>query len=559
MQDPFKDFGEVFFSVCKGVDTPRSLAYWLAFKYRSSDLFSMAPSASDYDSPDSFAVDYLCHSYVKKLSLEWPGIDRVAVALGGFTSAERQCAETNERLRASLRGYFPRENSLLQRASRKIANLLGPFDLASVLEHCRWGPGATALVERRRSRPDLKQSACLFSVTASSLPLFKLLVESDPSWVNAILACEVSGPVCLVRSVFDVIDYNVVITVPKDAQKERTIAKEPAGNSYLQQGVGRFLRTRLKRVGINLDDQGLNQSWASLAHDLGLATLDLSMASDSLSISLVDQLLPVEWSNYLHRLRTPYGKMPDGSRIRYNKFSSMGNAFTFELESLIFWALCSACCDDSDIVSVYGDDIIVPSARYDSVVSLLAFCGFQVNSGKSYHEGLFFESCGKHYFDGVDVTPAYQKEPPRGSLFSRIHAHNRLMRWALRLGGDKLHPGVRSACELLRRGNHSSITAPLYYEGDDAFIVPWEQGTWRVDEHGTVRFTAFRPKRLRRKTVQRGALSLWFHSRREDNVVDNVLRAGVTASFSVFYTELDSGVTRKTSVIGRPDMVNITW
>jgi hypothetical protein len=55
-------------------------------------------------------------------------------------------------------------------------------------------------------------------------------------------------------------------------------------------------------------------------------------------------------------------------------------------------------------VRIYGDDIIVPVDYVRSVVSHLELFGFKVNTGKSFWNGKFRESCGKEYYDGHDVS-----------------------------------------------------------------------------------------------------------------------------------------------------------
>jgi len=112
----------------------------------------------------------------------------------------------------------------------------------------------------------------------------------------------------------------------------------------------------------------------------------------------------------LARARTSCVMLPDGSIMRQEKFSSMGNGFTFPLETLIFWGLAASCCENNSDASVYGDDIVIPTDKYDLLVEVLQVCGFEVNVGKSYNTGLFRESCGKDYFSGIDVRPTY----PRG-------------------------------------------------------------------------------------------------------------------------------------------------
>jgi hypothetical protein len=102
--------------------------------------------------------------------------------------------------------------------------------------------------------------------------------------------------------------------------------------------------------------------------------------------------------------------------LKYEKFSSMGNGYTFELETLIFWGLCMGVCRELELepsqVLVYGDDIVVPVAAYELLSEVLTFCGFTLNSKKSFGSGPFRESCGKDYFLGADVRPFFLKEIP---------------------------------------------------------------------------------------------------------------------------------------------------
>ena len=63
---------------------------------------------------------------------------------------------------------------------------------------------------------------------------------------------------------------------------------------------------------------------------------------------------------------------------------------------------------------VYGDDLIVPRTLSNCVIETLACLGFQTNTEKSFVDGLFFESCGVHVFNGVDVTPIQIKDMLHG-------------------------------------------------------------------------------------------------------------------------------------------------
>lgn len=231
---------------------------------------------------------------------------------------------------------------------------------------------------------------------------------------------------------FTVVEGNVMFTVPKTSQIDRCAAKEPDYNMFVQKAIGDQLRKSLRHVGVNLNDQSLNQRLARQGSQFNdLATVDLSSASDSISRQLVLMLLPSEWFDLMDDVRSPVTFI-DGIAHENYMFSSMGNAFTFELESLIFWALTRACAfltRTRGKISVYGDDIICPVGLKDAVLSTFEFCGFRVNPKKSFFEGPFRESCGKHWYNGVDVSPFYVKEVP-SDLTDWCLLLNSLRKWA---------------------------------------------------------------------------------------------------------------------------------
>ena len=156
-----------------------------------------------------------------------------------------------------------------------------------------------------------------------------------------------------------------------------------------------------------------------------LTTDDLRSASDCVTLALTKLLTPQAWFEAFYRLRSHVGTLPDGSQITYEKISSMGNGYTFELETLLFYALVRAVCGKEGTVSVYGDDLIYPSQFVGPVRELLAFCGFETNVEKSFATGPFRESCGGHYFKGHDVTPFYLAQLPT-TWAGIIELHNNL-------------------------------------------------------------------------------------------------------------------------------------
>jgi len=108
----------------------------------------------------------------------------------------------------------------------------------------------------------------------------------------------------------------------------------------------------------------------------------------------------------------------------------MGNAFTFELETLIFHSLALAVCDHLGLsttdVTTFGDDVILPKQGVDLFYRVLRTCGFIPNQEKSFSDGPFRESCGTDWLRGIDIRPYYQKKLVSGrTLFVY---HNYLMR-----------------------------------------------------------------------------------------------------------------------------------
>jgi hypothetical protein len=101
----------------------------------------------------------------------------------------------------------------------------------------------------------------------------------------------------------------------------------------------------------------------------------------------------------------------------------MGSACTFPIESLIFLGIAIASVlttrkllvtpdnirDLIGEVSVFGDDIVIPTESRELFFAALEVLDFKVNTNKSFWTGKFRESCGVDAFDGVNVTPAYWK------------------------------------------------------------------------------------------------------------------------------------------------------
>lgn len=422
---------------------------------RAGDFSSVVSSSVDsrqYDNAHEFSDAYMAVELMSKYPNWDLGIDKKAVALEKFMVSERQCSDTNARIRERRRyvngavsPYTP--DAVISTAREKISRLLGPFNWDHAERYFGFGPGATTDLNHRlgdeyfkyKAKPwTMRSNAVLAYACISRIPMwFDHVVSLTGQSSEEVRALDVSSQI---RLLFEITPGNRIITVPKNAKTERIIAIEPTMNGYVQHGIGGLIRSRLRRWGIDLNDQTLNQQMAreGSLHD-SLSTIDLASASDSISMELVEELLPSDWVIALKQARSPEGVLPDGTVVPYQKVSSMGCGFTFELESLIFGALVKACFTVFNSVdrrfAVYGDDLIVPKTSAHHLIWILNYCGFDCNMKKTFLSGAFRESCGKHYFRGVDVTPIYIREdidsPERAIWFAnQVRRYSRLL-WGL--------------------------------------------------------------------------------------------------------------------------------
>lgn len=216
-----------------------------------------------------------------------------------------------------------------------------------------------------------------------------------------------------------------VTTVDKDDRARRMIAIEPTGNMFLQLGLMTILYKRLKLFGLDLSS--LPQKHAELAY-IGsitskVSTIDFSSASDSVTTSLVSYLFPPDWVKAFNICRSPVTSC-NGEELYLDVYATMGNATTFPIETIVFYALAvatTAYYNDNPLsvgqfkgyCSVFGDDVILPTDVADLFILVSSVLGFSVNREKSFfsREGRFRESCGSDFLSGRNVRPFYLKAP----------------------------------------------------------------------------------------------------------------------------------------------------
>jgi len=331
--------------------------------------------------------------------------------------------------------------------------------------------GASTSRQRTSSQPGSKYLG-IAHTTERCLGIFSSLEDEMPGWP---IGKGVISP--------EVVPGNVLFTVPKKTEIDRVACKEPDLNMFIQKGIGNYFRRCLRRTGINLNDQSINRSLAHRGSVTGsLATLDLSSASDSVTEGLCALFLPEIWYTHLDAVRC-HVTVIDGEEHRNQMFSSMGNGFTFELESLLFFTIAKAVAfftGTRGVISVYGDDIICPVQLCENLEWVLRWFGFTVNSEKSCVEGPFRESCGGHYWNGLDVTPFYIRAPIE-SLVDVIDVANKLRQWASVDGCSILDPEVESIWLHLKH-----LVPQCLWGGEDTSfkyrLVSYDIGTHRLSE-----------------------------------------------------------------------------
>lgn len=374
------------------------------------------PDVLDLSSSD-VAIIVQCLAFFKKRQDMKTYVDKEAAAWEKFQEAERSCSVTNQCFRAWKQGRFqflPVVERVLHAAQRKISGLLEHINAPLISEiRPRFGPGSSTQTE--------KQNACAV-VKLNSMPACSANFNNVDDALSSIF---VTTSVEEEQGRVDIHCARVSF-VPKNSKTYRAICTEPQLNGMFQLGLGDMLAQTLRRVGIDISDQSHNQRAALYGSISGeVATLDLSSASDTVSIGLVEHLFPPDWFDLFMSLRSAEA-VYKGQLIHLQKISSMGNGFTFPLETIIFWAIASSCSEiyaprSQRRVLAYGDDIIVPTLAALPTMAVLSSLGFTPNLEKSFWQGPFRESCGSDYHLGTNVRPVFVDDALTGADLFRLY------------------------------------------------------------------------------------------------------------------------------------------
>lgn len=340
--------------------------------------------------------------------------------------------------------------------------------------------------------------------------------SDDPTWFAAEEArYRVYGPMEYVVS-------SKLLPVPKNREISRIIFVEPSLNTFFQLGLGAILESRLRSF-FQLDlatQQEFNRELARRGSiDGSLVTLDLSSASDSLSLRMLRSVLPESVLSWFKLLRCSSAVLPCGNTVELEMLSTMGNGYTFPLQTALFSAVLVSAyrCrgipmrlnrnNEPGNFGVFGDDLIYVREVHSDVIRLLTLLGFEVNADKSFSNEYdrFRESCGADWFFGADVRPVFIKS--LDSLQDYYTAINLLVRWSAN-SGVPLSRTIRWLTSRARRLEASSRKAgarltyvPVWEAMDAGIRCPLSvmMGDQRRDKNASFIYYAWesRPRLLR--------------------------------------------------------------
>lgn len=374
-----------------------------------------------------------------------------------FTDGERRNRHCNALFKARRRSGAFTNDPFWMHVKHYIREVLGEAPLFyKWVDGAGWGPGASVGVTGQFTNFARKLLSDKWTVTPTALPYALTIAKRLPVFWEALgLTHAVAmddGTYLSPRMNIDLVEfetrfmarvevicYNKLALVPKEADKDRVIASEPLLNQLCQMAADHEMRLKLRRVGIDLRDQNLNQQWAregSLGGSNARCTIDLTNASGSIFVELVRECLGFcpDWFIAMNAIRSPsyrnpFGTTPEATE-RYHMFSSMGNCVTFPLETLIFASICFAAhkyCGTTPDFRCYGDDIIVKQNEALYVLEKLRHMGLKANTAKTFVFGPFRESCGSDWYCGESVRPIVF-DTTLSRVEERVRIHNALVR-----------------------------------------------------------------------------------------------------------------------------------
>jgi len=437
--------------------------FYETFDKELRDLLS-DPSSSLLD---TIRLKHLRANFWRKCETDFPNLSNEAGyedqsmrernARENFATAQKACEQVNTKFYAFSNGY---EENFRKKTIVTLNNMryklfkdnFGSFDdfLDVCLSNFKYAKGKSAFQEHWSNLLPFKYGVEPLRGTAGSFKLFDTwckhlgLIEifaNQPRFVT---------PVSIGRQSF----------VPKNYRTLRTVITTANIDMFAQLMIGEYITWYIKRVyRIDLSTQPeFNGLLAAIGSADGeLATVDIKMSSDTQAGALFEYLFvddfPWFWEA-LNASRVVTVITPDGVEEVLQMFHTMGNGFTFPLQTLLYLLITESLVVDHNIkpksnvpvyntelfeksrvtnFAVYGDDIICPSEIVEDLRLTLADVGIEFNLGKTNVGAVpFRESCGADYWCGHDIR--YIQCKTLENVGDMHHIINELITWSWKFG-----------------------------------------------------------------------------------------------------------------------------
>lgn len=403
-------------NILEALSIPHSLALAITLRYSEySELYRLLGeplplecrmNQLPYENISEYRAYFQANALFSKADDLPPQEGLAEKALQDFLDCETLNRETNTR-------FLLREVSspLIYTTSRLIADCLGNYSEMDMAQNLRFGPGVSSNCRGSMATLAHKLEADI-SCTPRSFDIVERTFKHFFQYYHRL------------KPIVAIEQFNIFTTVPKTFKQERGICIGQHGNIIVQLAYGAQLRQRFKRfvdlnVAADFHQHLVEKKWREIA------TIDLRAASQMIARRAVQAVWPEQWLSVMDDLREEYTKLPDGT-LNYNQhYSAMGNGFTFEMESILFYNLAKAAMLNAGLkwkyLSVFGDDIIVDRHCGPTVIQALKDFGFIPNDEKTFLDGPFKESCGVDTLRGRNIRPVFLRNIKNGKLIESLY------------------------------------------------------------------------------------------------------------------------------------------
>jgi len=451
---------------------------------------------SDMDPGEAARVS-LASSFYKKLCPTGNSVDADAAALDKFLSIndalpESWRFEAEDSIQELFWDYFCDHLNNALKSYRS----WGSYDLDSIRDGMMTGPGAAQKADSTSFTTKLFDGEMSYT-DPDLIRYYRAALCETGLWADAEMRR-------FQRYGFTKVEGGKLFFAPKNAEISRTCCTEANLNMLIQKSIGTFLEKSLTEYfGISLSTQpDFNRRLAGVgSFDDSFGTIDLVSASDSIMTQLLEvSVKPSFIKTMMMMSRSKLIVLPNGKHVVPRMISTMGNGFTFPLQTVIFASVVRSiyqlmgfpCSCPRTQYGVFGDDIIVRREAYEYTIQMLTKLGFKVNVGKSFGIGPFRESCGHDYFRGVNIRGVYIRslETPQ-QIYSAI---NRLLRWSAY--HEHALPNVMRTLISWAR----DIRVPPSESDDSGIHVPFKLSFPKVDNNYWFKYRCY-VKRVRKVPV----------------------------------------------------------